>query len=772
MMSRPRIVRADTLDLQDHDSPSAKDHSKHTVHTNEGSGLAPHQEQEIRHADHDSKAEQRHDPNGRGASSGDNGYDDDGIDLYDEDDIHIGLGVHRGENGSGEADDGDQSDGEDDDLLDDDMMDKISSSPSIDDDDINFEFVYALHNFVATVEGQANASKGDNMVLLDDSNSYWWLVRIVKDGSIGYLPAEHIETPTERLARLNKHRNVDLSATMLGDNLEKSKNPLKKAMRRRNAKTVQFAPPTYIEASDVEYSTEEEDDDDVSFTDEYAAREEYDREEQNEDIVVEPLRPKSQRDKGNEEAQAAADSQEPTATSPEKQRSSQELFEQEGTVSPTSSELTVSRSRNGTLRNTDSFFKDDSVETKKISLTPNLLRDDTGGAVSEPKERISLEALDKINSNEKVKDDKKRKDKKPGMLSGLFKRKDKKSKAAEDDGEDVEKHSGEIARSSPPPKTSSESVSSPETRPAKHATPQRQSSKLQKQPPDAALHTYNASQAVQAVQAPQPIQPVQSTQNPPKEPVAEVQIREKERVSRENQRPDQTIRQVVLDEVEEMAGSSRPMPNETDHQPMSKPAPTSSPPKKSMSPTSPISPSDTPVDRQAPPSQGAYSQRSVISPPQKVPPKHPQEYQSRSLESPVSVSSPLERQRSPSIPGLTTDLPPSGDQPISPDSPPLSPADTTDSRRAEAAPTPFEAPTPTWSDASLRSYMDEENELRDLYVIVYDNTNIPPAGPEHPITGNLFKEESKRLREMNSQLDSLLSDWVGQRVRKSTSTSQ
>jgi len=26
----------------------------------------------------------------------------------------------------------------------------------------------------------------------------------------GYLPAEHIETPTERLARLNKHRNIDV----------------------------------------------------------------------------------------------------------------------------------------------------------------------------------------------------------------------------------------------------------------------------------------------------------------------------------------------------------------------------------------------------------------------------------------------------------------------------------------------------------------------------------------------------------------------------------
>jgi hypothetical protein len=101
-------------------------------------------------------------------------------------------------------------------------------------EDIDFDFVYALHTFVATVEGQANATKGDTMVLLDDTNSYWWLVRVVKDGSIGrqdsipntdtlslslfpslilfpgYLPAEHIETPTERLARLNKHRNIDV----------------------------------------------------------------------------------------------------------------------------------------------------------------------------------------------------------------------------------------------------------------------------------------------------------------------------------------------------------------------------------------------------------------------------------------------------------------------------------------------------------------------------------------------------------------------------------
>lgn len=55
-------------------------------------------------------------------------------------------------------------------------------------EDIDFAFVYALHTFIANVEGQANATKGDTMVLLDDSNSYWWLVRVVKDGSIGEMP--------------------------------------------------------------------------------------------------------------------------------------------------------------------------------------------------------------------------------------------------------------------------------------------------------------------------------------------------------------------------------------------------------------------------------------------------------------------------------------------------------------------------------------------------------------------------------------------------------
>ncbi len=103
----------------------------------------------------------------------------------------------------------DDSDGEEDgeDYIEDDR----SSSLSIPNESIDFDLVYSLHSFAATVEGQANVVKGDRLFLIDDSNSYWWLVRVLKTQEVGYIPAENIETPFERLARLNKHRNVDVS---------------------------------------------------------------------------------------------------------------------------------------------------------------------------------------------------------------------------------------------------------------------------------------------------------------------------------------------------------------------------------------------------------------------------------------------------------------------------------------------------------------------------------------------------------------------------------
>ncbi|OOG00926.1 hypothetical protein ASPCADRAFT_202763 [Aspergillus carbonarius ITEM 5010] len=752
-MTRPRIVRADTLDLQDHNAPSAKDHTRQPTHS---AGVAPHQEQTLRHVDEDSKSEIMHGPGAEGRPDTEYG---DGIDIYDDDDDdddeiedvdELGHNQHRGDLGGSEE--GDLADGESDDMMDDDMMDKISSSPSIDDEDIDFEFVYALHNFVATVDGQANAAKGDTMVLLDDSNSYWWLVRIVKDGSIGYLPAEHIETPTERLARLNKHRNVDLSATMLGDNSEKSKNPLKKAMRRRNAKTVTFTSPTYIEASDIDFSTDEELDDDASFNDEDVSRGDTDNlhDGDNDDIVVEPLRPKS---KGVDE-DSLQEAQEPDSAS-SGQRSSQEMFENEV-------DNMVSRSRNGTVRNTDSFFKDDTVETKKISLTPNLLRDEVGGgsgvSSTEAKEgRGSMEAIDKaLSAIDKSKDDKKRKDKKPGMLSGLFKRKDKKSRTNDDDTDEAEKTSTELSRTSPQPKTSSDSLSSPESaRSPKPLVVQRQT-KLQKQPPVVMSPT-----GQDILQGPVSQSPVQNKEEP--KPVM-------------SPKADQTIRQVTSEEADDIPSSPSVGPFDDSQEVISSSARVPSPLKKpTPAPVGPQEYLDSPIepqnDWQVVSENMSYPQRSVASPPQRFQPK-PLNYQHHRLDSPLGVS-PQEAPVSPLTPGLMAGSSSPGRHSASSVSPPLSPvAGAGDHRSIDATPALFEtasAGTPTWSDASLRSYLDDENDIRDLFIIVHDNSNIPPAGPDHPITGCLFKEESKRLREMTSQLDTMLAEWVGRRTRNAAS---
>ncbi|KAJ1553901.1 hypothetical protein HK405_006579, partial [Cladochytrium tenue] len=97
-----------------------------------------------------------------------------------------------------------------------------SSAPSSgdrhdEDDEDAAGLVYALHTFVANLEGQVCVLKGDALALMDDSNSYWWLVRCVKTAEIGYIPAENIETQQERLARINKTRNVQITLTVFGD---------------------------------------------------------------------------------------------------------------------------------------------------------------------------------------------------------------------------------------------------------------------------------------------------------------------------------------------------------------------------------------------------------------------------------------------------------------------------------------------------------------------------------------------------------------------------
>jgi hypothetical protein len=58
--------------------------------------------------------------------------------------------------------------------------------------------------------------------------------------------------------------------------------------------------------------------------------------------------------------------------------------------------------------------------------------------------------------------------------------------------------------------------------------------------------------------------------------------------------------------------------------------------------------------------------------------------------------------------------------------------------------------TSTWNDANLRTYFDDDTDIKELLLVVYDKSGVVPAGPDHPITGNLFKEENARLAEISN----------------------
>ncbi|KAJ1911839.1 protein phosphatase regulator [Mycoemilia scoparia] len=84
----------------------------------------------------------------------------------------------------------------------------VESITSLVDEDVDFDFVYALFEFPAMVEGQVTVHQGEKMVLLDDSNAYWWLVQLVSNDEIGFIPADNVEMAGEKLARVNRRRNL------------------------------------------------------------------------------------------------------------------------------------------------------------------------------------------------------------------------------------------------------------------------------------------------------------------------------------------------------------------------------------------------------------------------------------------------------------------------------------------------------------------------------------------------------------------------------------
>ena len=181
-------------------------------------------------------------------------------------------------------------------------------------------------------------------------------------------------------------------------------NPLRKAMRRRNVKKVEFAAGnSYHEPDQIQYSSEEEDEESGEHTSQEQGETEEEQRDQNSDrdqnvsagrvgpadrnvngSRAEPVRT----DIDTRNIQEQNNGLDPTRTSDESSDRTGEFAACSLRRADTDSldDGIGSKSRKGTPRNTDSFFKDESLETRKINLTPSLLREESHPGPQQPVE--------------------------------------------------------------------------------------------------------------------------------------------------------------------------------------------------------------------------------------------------------------------------------------------------------------------------------------------------------------------------------------------------
>ena len=397
----------------------------------------------------------------------------------------------------------------------------------------------------------------------------------------------------------------------------------------------------------------------------------------------------------------------------------------------------------------------------------------------QPKTRGSLDTFEKIASPAEKPKDEKRKEKKPGMLSGLFKRKDKKSKSQSED-EDPEWVSKEA---SPSPKVSSDStgqdIQTGHTSPSPRS-PQRQTSKLQKSPPSKIAPTKRSPS--REGQTPQ-IKTILSDQLAP----SLAPIRHSPDVSLEaygidevqNHEPAQSRNigigptpAVSLEQASSLANHPlspvEAKPRGGMFSPIrdvlrSSPSNSESKPErvKKAKERMPMDDFDSSPEAEQPPG-------NLLQHPAEAAPE-PQSTQDRLSESPVEVSPMVHPTNVPPLVGDTSLQEEAPVSPISPSSTPeLLEAPPEDSVRDPETPASTVQSTrslPSWSDASLRTYLEDDTDIRDLLVVVHDRSDLRPAGPDHPIVKNLCKEENRRLDQISSRLDGLLQDLLARKSK-------
>lgn len=515
--------------------------------------------------------------------------------------------------------------------------------------------------------------------------------------------------------------------------------------------TVAFAEPTYHNYNP-DYSSDEEDLDELlEGTQEKKAALSEDDDAADDTAKVEPLKTKSK----------AANQSEPTndeSSDDEDLRGSLDIVEKNG----------PSISRNGNIRNTDSFFKDDTAETKKITLTPNLLRDDAPPRESSDsagsKSRASLDKLEKelVSDKDRKKSKDKDKDKKPGGLRGFFSRKDKK-RSPNDDGPDGEPRDSEEHQS--------EEHSSPEKvrQPAKLQKSQaRAEPSINDQAPNSTveLASYLAESRINNVSNVPP--PSMRIVNPETNETHEVPSHQppRGRLSLEQPVSPTAHRGEVVTSPRAAAAPRSPYAHldlsdsddSDDDEAILDQMPR---PKSSSTPAvanavqeeeqeEAIIPGSFPEGH----TSSAGDKTQTLASQQQIPPEsraHPPS--EPSPESPIAPSDP---------PALMVDTSSPEDQ-----SPSVSPSpELTQSAegRSKSSSSSAGSKEQTWDDMKLHAFFDEPEHIRDLLVVVYDKTDVVPASSDHPVVGGLFREQNAKLAEITTVSVYLLFSLLNHRI--------
>ena len=406
------------------------------------------------------------------------------------------------------------------------------------------------------------------------------------------------------------------------------------------------------------------------------------------------------------------------------------------------------------------------------------------------------------------------------MLSGLFKRKDRKSKSqspGEDEDPDwLAKEIANQSRQSHQPKVSPESQpkSSSDSQPKLSSdltaqdprsgraspgsrSPSRQSSKLQKPQPvktsptkqspsrEGPVSPTKASFAEQPtpVLAPTELYPTSTQIDGPAEYDRQKALQPNRIAAASDPakqpEPNQVAEKAPLSPIESKSrGGAFSSIREALRLPPSSPT-FSEPPKpvKTVKPKERMQIDDIDSSPEAEVAPSTTESIQHLEPPQREAPQQLEELQEpksrieaandRLSESPIQVS-PIHPVNPPALAGDTSSQEEPSMSMSTSSTPELVEVPHEESTQEERTPTSTiqsSHSTPTWSDASLRTYLEDDTNIRDLLVVVHDKSDVKPVGPDHPVVKNLCKEENRRLGEMSNRLDNLLQDLLARKSK-------